>query len=176
MPRNSTSKLYLGDFVLGSVDGTITTFAIIAGIAGADLHNAPGISLILGFANVLADGFSMGASNFLKAKSEVPPDGVGIQALPLFSALVTFVAFVCVGSLPLIPFVIAALTNFDINGAYLFPISAAITACCFIGTGALRARISGTGYLRNILETLTIGGVAATLAYAASNALANVIG
>jgi vacuolar iron transporter family protein len=59
---------YLGDFILGAVDGAVTTFAIVAGAAGAGLSN--GVVLILGFANVLADGFSMAAGNFLRARSD----------------------------------------------------------------------------------------------------------
>jgi len=58
----------LGDFVLGSIDGTITTFAIVAGVAGANLTAA--IALVLGLANVLADGFSMAVGNYLKASSD----------------------------------------------------------------------------------------------------------
>ena len=59
---------YLGDFILGAVDGAVTTFAIVAGAAGAGLSN--GVVLVLGFANVLADGFSMAAGNFLRARSD----------------------------------------------------------------------------------------------------------
>jgi VIT1/CCC1 family predicted Fe2+/Mn2+ transporter len=59
---------YLGDFVLGAVDGAVTTFAIVAGAAGAGLSN--GVVLVLGLANVLADGFSMAAGNFLRARSD----------------------------------------------------------------------------------------------------------
>jgi VIT1/CCC1 family predicted Fe2+/Mn2+ transporter len=61
---------YLGDFVLGAIDGCITTFAIVAGVAGAGLTQGPTIIIILGLANLLADGFSMAASNFLGTKSE----------------------------------------------------------------------------------------------------------
>jgi len=59
---------YLGDFILGAVDGAVTTFAIVAGAAGAGLSN--GVVLVLGLANVLADGFSMAAGNFLRARSD----------------------------------------------------------------------------------------------------------
>ena len=59
---------YLGDFVLGAVDGTVTTFAIVAGAAGAGLSS--GVSVVLGFANVLADGFSMAVSNYLKSRDD----------------------------------------------------------------------------------------------------------
>lgn len=64
----SVKHNYLGDFVLGAVDGTVTTFAIVAGAAGAGMSS--GVAIILGIANVLADGFSMAASNFLKARSD----------------------------------------------------------------------------------------------------------
>ncbi len=59
---------YLGDFVLGAVDGAVTTFAIVAGAAGAGLSS--GVALVLGLANVLADGLSMAAGNYLKARAD----------------------------------------------------------------------------------------------------------
>lgn len=62
------SHNYLGDFVLGAVDGAITTFAIVAGAAGAGL--SPSVAWVMGVANVVADGFSMAASNYLKARSD----------------------------------------------------------------------------------------------------------
>lgn len=59
---------YLGDAVLGAIDGCVTTFAVVAGSLGAQF---PGVVVVvLGFANLLADGFSMGASNYLGTKSE----------------------------------------------------------------------------------------------------------
>ena len=64
----ATRHSYLGDFVLGAVDGAVTTFAIVAGAAGAGLSS--GVAIVLGLANVLADGFSMAAGNFLKAKAD----------------------------------------------------------------------------------------------------------
>jgi len=60
----------LGDVVLGAVDGTVTTFAIVSGIAGTGLESGVLVAFILGLSNVLADGFSMGASNYLKARSD----------------------------------------------------------------------------------------------------------
>lgn len=59
---------YLGDTVLGSIDGCVTTFAVVAGTAGAGLPAA--VAIVLGLANLLADGFSMAASNYQRAKSE----------------------------------------------------------------------------------------------------------
>ncbi len=59
---------YIGDIVYGANDGIITTFAVVAGVAGAGLE--PIIVLILGAANLFADGFSMAAGNYLARKSE----------------------------------------------------------------------------------------------------------
>ena len=58
---------YLGDFVLGAIDGCVTTFAVVAGVAGASL--SAGIVLIMGFANLFADGFSMAVSNYSSLRS-----------------------------------------------------------------------------------------------------------
>lgn len=59
---------YLGNFVYGANDGIITTFAVVAGASGASLSHT--VIVILGIANLFADGVSMGASNFLGEKSE----------------------------------------------------------------------------------------------------------
>ena len=64
--KDSATK-YLPDFVYGGIDGSVTTFAIVAGVTGASL--SPTIVLILGFANLFADGFSMAVSNYLSTKS-----------------------------------------------------------------------------------------------------------
>lgn len=59
---------YLGEFVYGGIDGIVTTFAVVAASAGAGLSTAT--IIILGFANLIADGFSMGISAYLSTKSE----------------------------------------------------------------------------------------------------------
>lgn len=59
---------YLRDWIYGGIDGAVTTFAIVAGAVGAAL-SAKTI-LILGIANLLADGFSMAAANYSGTKSE----------------------------------------------------------------------------------------------------------
>jgi VIT1/CCC1 family predicted Fe2+/Mn2+ transporter len=59
---------YLRDFVYGAIDGTITTFAVVAGVEGAGLDAS--IVIILGIANLVADGFSMAVSNYLGTRAE----------------------------------------------------------------------------------------------------------
>ena len=61
-------KEYIAEFVYGGIDGVITTFAVVAGSAGAEL--AVPIVLILGFANLIADGFAMSVGSYFSAKSE----------------------------------------------------------------------------------------------------------
>lgn len=59
---------YLRDVVYGAVDGTITTFAVVSGVAGAELDAR--IVIILGAANLIGDGFSMACGNFLGTRAE----------------------------------------------------------------------------------------------------------
>ena len=66
--ENKPARSHLRDFVYGSIDGTVTTFAVVAGVAGAGLSS--GVVIVLGLANLLADGFSMAVSNYLGARTE----------------------------------------------------------------------------------------------------------
>lgn len=59
---------YLGEFVYGGIDGSVTTFAVVAGAAGAHMDSA--VVIILGFANLIADGFAMSVGSYLSTKSE----------------------------------------------------------------------------------------------------------
>jgi vacuolar iron transporter family protein len=75
-PRDIAKRLqegprisYLRDWVYGGIDGTVTTFAVVAGVVGADLPTKA--LLILGTANLLADGFSMAAANYSGTKAEI---------------------------------------------------------------------------------------------------------
>jgi VIT1/CCC1 family predicted Fe2+/Mn2+ transporter len=65
---NPPEVSYLRDWVYGGIDGSVTTFAIVSGVIGA--HLAPSVVLILGAANLLADGFSMAASNYSATRTE----------------------------------------------------------------------------------------------------------
>jgi VIT1/CCC1 family predicted Fe2+/Mn2+ transporter len=61
-------QAYLGEFVYGGIDGSVTTFAVVAGAVGANLEST--VIIILGFANLLADGFAMSVGAYLSTKSE----------------------------------------------------------------------------------------------------------
>lgn len=61
-------KDYISEFVYGGIDGAITTFAVVAGAEGANLAMA--VVIILGIANLIADGFSMSVGNYFSTKAE----------------------------------------------------------------------------------------------------------
>jgi len=66
--HDGNSGKYLKSWVYGGLDGIITTFAVVSGVIGASLSSS--IILILGFANLIADGISMGVGDYLSTKSE----------------------------------------------------------------------------------------------------------
>ena len=66
--EHNPSGKYIKSFIYGGLDGTITTFAVVAGVAGASLNTS--IVLILGFANLIADGISMAFGDYLSTKAE----------------------------------------------------------------------------------------------------------
>ena len=66
--RAPVSHSYLRDFIYGAIDGAVTTFAVVCGVQGAGLP--AGVVIILGVVNLIADGFSMAASNFLGTRAE----------------------------------------------------------------------------------------------------------
>jgi VIT1/CCC1 family predicted Fe2+/Mn2+ transporter len=66
---HDTHGNYLRDFIYGGIDGTVTTFAIVAGVAGAAMPGS--VVLVLGFANLIADGFAMGAGNYSGTKADL---------------------------------------------------------------------------------------------------------
>lgn len=89
--------MFLSEFIYGGMDGVITTVAIIAGIMGANI--APKYALVLGLASLFADGFSMGISRY---NSVVDIEKTTLS--PFVSGLSTFVSFILIGSIPLLPF------------------------------------------------------------------------
>lgn len=148
-------KKYLPQFVYGSIDGTVTTFAVVAGVAGAAL--SPIIVLILGFANVFADGFSMASSNYLSERSKDDHDK--IEAFK--TSLATFFAFVIIGLIPIIPYM------FQIHGddISVFQFSCIFTGLTFLGIGLARGHVTKENKFHTAFETLAVGGIAAAISY-----------
>lgn len=169
---NSFKEKYLPEFVYGAIDGLITTFAIVSGVMGASL--SAGIILILGFANVLADGLSMGASNYLSTKSEQDVHRKkGTKHFetsnPVRTGLVTFSSFVIIGIIPLLPFLFGYFTSTDVFTLFVYSII--ITGITFFFVGVLRGFISGTSWLQAGFETLIIGSIAAGISYGVGSLL-----
>jgi hypothetical protein len=108
-PRGAvaTARHYLRDLVYGSSDGIITTFAVVAGVAGGDLPSAA--VLIVGVANLAADGVSMGVGNLqairayesARAAQDLPEE----EAYPWKHGIATLASFVAAGAVPLLPYV-----------------------------------------------------------------------
>lgn len=159
-------KKYLPEFVYGGIDGAVTTFAIVAGVVGASL--SPTIILILGFANVLADGFSMGISNFLSQTSENDlRDDMRKNARK--TSYATFISFVLIGFIPLSPYVVAAVLG--ITSDTLFAWSTMLTLIIFYWIGYMRGTFTHGRKHRAALQTLIMGAAAAAISYGVGYAL-----
>lgn len=163
-----TARHYLPDFVYGANDGIITTFAVVSGVAGASL--ASSIILILGFANLLADGFSMGASNYLSLRSKIDRGRRQTRTDAAMHGSATFGAFVVAGAVPLIAYLVPLLPD------QRFPIAIGLTALILFVVGAARAAVIELKWWRSGLEMLIIGTVAAAVAYGIGALLSTLVG
>ncbi len=156
-------RTYLPEFVYGGIDGIVTTFAIIASAVGAELNTT--IILILGFANLFADGFSMAASSYLARSSEIygNEDHSNAHKLPLPTAITTFIAFNLVGFVPLAFYVLAPYISFLKHNT--FAVAIVGTAITFIIIGLIKGYVTGRNKLYAALQTLIVGGAASAIAY-----------
>lgn len=168
--KQRLERLYLPEFVYGGIDGSVTTLAVIAGAIGASLSS--GVVIILGFANLFADGFSMAISNYLSVKSQVElhrnhkdVSGYSKEAKhPFKTGLATFLSFVVIGFIPLISFVLALF--FSSLEQYKLTISIILTGLAFLFVGAVKGKIVKKHPFYAAIETLVIGGIATGLAFA----------
>lgn len=219
----------LSDAILGAIDGCVTTFAVVSGAFGAGF--SPAVALILGFANLLADAFSMAVSNYEAMKAQIElsdkirqseeehikriPEGEreeirqifqqkgfegetletiveticqdkdlwietmlmeehGIQKSnpsPIRSALTTFVAFILVGAIPLLPFL---MPNLEMQSQFI--ISAGLAGLMFFLIGMLKSLFLAKPILISGLSTLLTGGTAAGLAFLTGYILREIVG
>lgn len=157
---------YLRDMVYGALDGVITTLAVIAGTAGANLE--PRIGLILGMANLVADGLSMGASNYLALKSELKQTGKSVSdEMPWRHGLATFAAFGSVGAVPLLGYFVPRPT-----GVAILPIALILSGATLAVVGAIRATYVQQTRWRSAAEVLAIATAASGAAYYIGSATA----
>ncbi|MBI4050193.1 MAG: VIT1/CCC1 transporter family protein [Candidatus Doudnabacteria bacterium] len=167
---------YLGEFVYGAIDGSVTTFAVVAGAAGAHL-GAP-VVVILGFANLLADGLSMSIGSYLSAKSEsdmMKRQGIdtGHARSPRIRGLITFLSFVSVGFIPLFIYVFDLM--FGLRSDNNFLTASILTLMAFLVIGYFRSRVTHSGKIKAIAETLMLGVAAAAAAFFVGNVLEKII-
>lgn len=172
-------ELYLGEFVYGGMDGCVTTFAVVAGSVGAKLPSE--VIIILGFANLIADGFAMSVGAYLSHKTE--RDNIAKQGeikssntrkaddismhpagkkSPALIGAVTYAAFILIGLVPLSVYVIDFFRPLQSD---LFLRSCILTAIGFAFIGWLKAYVNDTPIYKGIMETLLLGTAAAAVAY-----------
>lgn len=148
-------KRFASPIVYGGLDGIITTFAVVAGSVGGDISNV--VIIILGFSNLLADGFSMAAGAYLsatagKTKRAAFEDGVA-----------TFLSFNVFGLIPLSAYLIV---NTVIHSPTVaFPISFLIVGVALALLGMVKAELTNKSKRAEIGLTLLVGYVAASVAY-----------
>ena len=213
---------HVGDFVYGAIDGSVTTFAVVSGVAGAAL--SPNIVIILGVANLLGDGISMAVGNYLSSKSEKEfvqserkreeweienyPKGeieeireifrkkgfkgkqlegavktitsdkkIWVDTMmteelglnedpksPVMKGWVTFLSFVIVGSIPLVPYLLGLFI--DSIREIQYPLSVGMTFVTFFLIGSAKTYVTGKSWWKSGVETLLVGALAAVAAYA----------
>jgi VIT1/CCC1 family predicted Fe2+/Mn2+ transporter len=146
---------FLGEFIYGATDGIITTFSIVAGAAGGDLVQK--VITILGVSNVLSDGYSMGVSRYLSSKAEIE-QGLLTNKKALYSGIYTFISFVLVGILPILPF-------FFYKGILAKKISLTIAIILFALIGIIKGYVLKQSIFEKGFESLIIGLSAALISY-----------
>ena len=148
---------YLPDLVYGANDGIVTTLAVVSGVVGASLANS--VVLILGLANLVADGFSMGASNYLARRSTTEEELVERREAGRHGAA-TSLGFVAAGVLPLAAYLL------PLRDGIRFPLAVAAAAAALFVVGAARTLVTRRGLLRSGAEMLVVGSAAGAVAYA----------
>ena len=162
------ARHYIRDLVYGANDGIITTFAVVAGVAGGALSAAA--VLIVGAANLAADGMAMGVGNLIAIRaheSARAADGLPEEeAYPWKHGLATLLAFVGAGTLPLIPYML------PLASGVLLPASTGLTMASLFGVGVVRAAITRDRWWKTGFEMLALGAIVAIAAYGAGSLVA----
>ena len=163
--------LYLGELVYGAFDGTITTFAVVAGSVGAGLES--NVIVILGFANLLADGFARSIGAYLSSKSEHAKDTDKTQEKsPIYIGLSTYLAFIIMGFIPILIYVVDLFYQLNTD---LFILSSMLTGIVFAIIGGMKAYVTKTSITKGILQTVVLGVIAALVAYYVGDILEQLI-
>jgi vacuolar iron transporter family protein len=171
MPRHSLhhepagaieiARHYIRDMVYGANDGIVTTFAVVAGVTGGAL-SARAV-LIVGVANLIADGLSMGVGNYLSIRSNesarAAQDLPEEESRPARHGVATFLAFVAAGALPLLPYALPDL------GVGRFGLSLFLAFGALFAVGSSRSLVTVDRWWSAGLEMLSLGVLVAVAAY-----------
>ena len=169
----------LREFVYGGMDGAVTTFAIVTGAAGANL--SVNVILILGFANVFADGFSMAVGSYLSEKSE---QDLSVHKgdtkredheSPVKASFATFFSFILVGFIPLSVYTLDFIFDLGLSTNDALVYSVLLTLSAFTIIGLLRARITKISKSCAVMESLGLGLAAAVISFVVGNLLERII-
>ena len=162
-----TAQHYVGDLVYGASDGILTTFAVVAGVTGGAL--SPTTVVVVGMANLAADGLSMGVGNYLGIRareSALEQQGRPQQeAQPARHGSATFLAFVVAGSVPLAPYLVPGAGD-------EFVLAACLAFGALFGVGAARSLVTASRWWTSGLEMLGLGALVAVVAYATGAGIA----
>src|SRR5688572_20704742 len=168
----ATARHYIRDVVYGANDGLITTFAVVASVVGGGLSSRA--ALIVGIANLLADGLSMGVGNYLSIRSHesalAAQNKPEEEASPARHGLATFLAFLTIGAVPLIPLL------FGTAASEAFVTSAAFTFVTLFLVGAARASVTVDRWWQAGIEMLALGVVVAVAAFGAGAIVTALVG
>lgn len=164
----ATARHYIRDLVYGANDGIITTFAVVSGVAGGQLSHLA--VLVVGAANLAADGVSMGVGNFLAIRADErarEADGLPeLERHPWKHGLATLLAFVVAGAIPLVPYVLHS----SASDRLLVSTTATFGALYLLGVA--RALVTRDRWWLTGFENLALGAVVAGAAYAAGRLVA----
>ena len=179
MPQKTSNLPYwVVDFVYGSLDGVVTTFAVVAGVVGANLPVS--VIMIMGAANLFADGFSMSTGRYMSGQSEnelvrqikkARSKTSGSKRIyveddmlsPIKAAIVTFIAFVAVGMIPLLPY--AYHYVHPLSDDNIFLLTAAATLFALFIVGVIKGWALSQSKIKSGITAMCTGGVAALVAY-----------
>ena len=163
---------YIRDLVYGATDGVITTFAVVAGVTGGTLSART--VLILGVANLLADGLSMGVSNYLAIRSEERVQEAAGQIVadsrPARHGFATFAAFVAAGAIPLVPYLLPR------PSWGRFITSSVVALVVLFVVGAARSKVGAGRRWANGAEMLGLGVVVGIAAYVVGAVVSSLVG
>jgi VIT1/CCC1 family predicted Fe2+/Mn2+ transporter len=162
------SPNYLPDLVYGANDGIVTTLVVIASVAGAAMSST--VILVLGIANLVADGFSMGTSNVLAVRSTLTAATRPRLLDASRNGFATFAAFVVAGMVPLSAYLVPLPEHIR------FPLACVLAGVALFGVGACRSLLSDRPWLIAGLEMLGLGTIASVVAYSVGATAAYLIG